>query len=66
MGTTVAENEARAGNLNFHRARDQRFACEGRGSDARADVDGNAADIVAVELNFAGVHTCPYVDAQRL
>jgi len=66
MCAAVAETEPRAGNQILHGARYKRFARGRCRSHARADVDGNAADIATIEFDFAGVQTCAYHDAQWL
>ena len=48
-----------------HRARDQDLAGLGRRRDPRADVNGDAAEVVADELALARVDAGPELDAER-
>src|SRR6188508_1852754 len=60
------ELEARPGNEVADRARDEHLPRPGQGSDARADVDRDAGDLLLVQLTLAGVHADPNVEAEAL
>src|SRR5712691_1020689 len=66
MQTAVAEAQARASDEVAHRARHQRLAGFGHRGDARGDMHGNAADIVAFQLDLAGVESAAHADPKRL
>src|SRR5260370_41642123 len=55
MRAAVLEDDPRTGHQVFDRARGQDLAGTGQPSDARADMHGKAADVVAHPLALAGV-----------
>src|SRR5207253_11092148 len=64
VDATVSELDSGPGDQVRNRARAPYFARPGGGPDARADVDGDAADIVADQLAFAGVEAGAYLDPE--
>jgi hypothetical protein len=56
VGAAVAEAQPGPGNEIAHRARHDGFARFGDLRDARRDMHGNAADVVGLQLDLAGVH----------
>jgi hypothetical protein len=55
LDAAVGELEAGADHELAHRAGDEDFAGAGEGADPGADVDRHAADVVADQLDLAGV-----------
>jgi hypothetical protein len=58
----VFELQPRAGGEVFHRGAHENLPCVGERADARADVDREAADVVASEFDLTGV--APGADLQ--
>jgi hypothetical protein len=65
MGAAIGERDARAANEVGDRARDEDFVGLGVRLDPLCDVDGDAPDIVTVQLDLAGVEPNPHADADR-
>src|SRR4029450_8596132 len=63
MGAAISEWDARAADEVGDGAGDEDFVGLGEGLAALGDVDGDAADVVAVQLDLAGVEPDPHVDA---
>src|SRR3954452_16456786 len=61
----VLERDAGTGDEVADRARHEHLAGSGQGSDARGDVDGDAADVVAHQLDLAGVDPDPHLQPRR-
>ena len=55
MGAAISERDARAADEVGDGAGDEDFVGLGECLDALGDVDGDAADVVTVQLDFAGV-----------
>src|SRR5204862_1996542 len=61
---TVRELDSRPGNEVRDRARDEHLTRTGNRSHTGADVDGNAAEIVADEFALAGMEAGAHLDAK--
>src|SRR5207247_2157951 len=62
VDATVRELDSRPSDQIRNRARDEYLPRPGGRPDARTDVDGDAADVVADQLAFAGVETGAHLD----
>src|SRR2546423_7992606 len=58
MRAAVLEDDPRTGHQVFDRARGEHLTGAGQSSNARADMHGKAADVVAHPLALASVDTC--------
>src|SRR5471030_2856068 len=61
----VGETQPGAGHEILYCARDQNLASTGKRRDARTDMDGDAANIVAHHFALAGMEPGANVDAER-
>jgi hypothetical protein len=61
----ISKAQARTRHQVLNRARHKHLACTGERRRARADVNGNAAYIIADHLAPAGVDPGPHLNAQR-
>src|SRR5262245_32481831 len=66
VAPAIVESDARARHAAPNRPRRQHLLGPGRGGDARARVDGDAADLRARDLAFPGVEPGPHLEAQRV
>jgi hypothetical protein len=62
MGAPIGEWDARTTHQVGDGAGDEDFAGLGECLDALGDVDGDAPDIVTVQLDFAGMEPNPHID----
>src|SRR5205807_2060345 len=65
VDTPLVELEARAGDEVDDGLGHEHLPRPGLGRDPLADVDGDAADVAAPQLDLAGVDAGPHVDPQR-
>src|SRR3954468_19763481 len=66
LHAAVGELEAGADDQLAHRAGNEDFARRRQGSDSGADVDRHAADVVADQLDLAGVDAGPHIQPDPL
>src|SRR2546425_8607755 len=57
VGTAILETKTRPGHQVLDRAGDEHLTALGECGHARADVNGDAAELIADDLAFAGVQT---------
>ena len=65
MTAAINKTQARTRHQVLNRARHKPLACTGECRHGRADVNGNAAYIIADHLALASVNPGPHVNAQR-
>ena len=63
---SVFEHEPRTCRQVLDRRRHKELARFSETSDSSTDVHGKSADLPVNHLDFAGVHSCPHVEAKRL
>src|SRR5262245_58348562 len=65
MRTAVGEADPRPGDEILHGARDEHLARAGQGSDARGDMDGDPADVLAEQLDLTAVQADANLQTER-
>jgi hypothetical protein len=63
VGAAISERDARAADKVGDSARDEDFVRPRERLDSLGDVDGDAADVVTAQLDFASVETATHTDA---
>jgi hypothetical protein len=66
LNAAVTETQPGAGDQVLYGARYKNLACTGKRRNARADVNGDAADIISDHLAFAGMEPGTNLDTERL